>query len=97
MLCSFATTGLISRWTITLRPDGRLSMYGRNVLGVLFVDLTAGGNSLLGRRVNIGLDLIQTGPLTDWRLYYVDLDAYTYEGGPVPEWSGNTVPCTPRR
>ncbi|MFE0132825.1 hypothetical protein ACFWY6_14840 [Streptomyces sp. NPDC059037] len=92
VLCSFATTGLISRWTITLRPDGRLSMYGRNVLGVLFVDLTAGGNSLLGKKVNIGLDLIQTGTLTDWRLYYIDIDAYTYEGGPAPERSGNTVP-----
>lgn len=92
VLCSFATTGIISRWTITLRPDGRLSMYGRNALGVEFVRLIAGGNSLLGKKVNVGLDIIQTGTFTDWRLYYVDLDAYTYEGGPVPEWRGNTVP-----
>lgn len=92
VLCSFATTGLISRWTITLRPDGRLSMYGRNALGLLFTSLTAGGNSLLGKKVNIGLDLIETGVSTEWRLYYVDLDAFViYVGGPVPEWSGTTV------
>ncbi|MFD3572800.1 hypothetical protein [Streptomyces sp. NPDC058644] len=91
VLCSFATTGIVSRWTITLRPDGRLSLYGRNVLGLEFVRLTGGGNSLLGKKVNIGLDLIDDGPVTDWRLYFVDLDAYTYEGGPVPSWSGDTV------
>lgn len=92
VLCSFATTGRISRWTITLRPDGRLSMYGRNALGIEFVRLITGGNSLLGKKVNIGLDLIASGPFTDWRLYYVDIDAHTYAGGgPVPAWSGDTV------
>ncbi|MFG2650968.1 hypothetical protein [Streptomyces sp. NPDC048436] len=91
VLCSFVTTGRISRWSLTLRPDGRLSMYGRNALGVDLVSLITGGNSLLGKKVNIGLDLIESGFLTDYRLYYVDLDAYTYEGGPVSEWSGNTI------
>ncbi|WP_405659718.1 hypothetical protein [Streptomyces sp. RK9] len=92
-LCTVATTGLAARWTITLRPDQRLSMYATALGGLELVRVIGGGDTLAGRRLTLGLDLNDRGIATDWRLYYLDIDAYTLSGGGrVPQWSGTTVP-----
>ncbi|MEV0438940.1 hypothetical protein AB0I84_09550 [Streptomyces spectabilis] len=91
-LCTVAATGPVARWTITLRPDQRLSLYGRTLGGAELVRNIGGGDTLAGRRIMLGLDLDERDTLTAWRLYYLDIDAYTRTGGGrVPQWSGATV------
>ncbi|MFH8993252.1 hypothetical protein [Streptomyces sp. NPDC017940] len=91
VLCTLSGTGLISRWTIALRTDNRLSLYGRMTGGQELVRVVGGGDFLGGRRLNLGLELTEGG-LATYRMYYVDLDRYTLTGGgPMPSWQGNVV------
>ncbi|QCX77675.1 hypothetical protein C9F11_20200 [Streptomyces sp. YIM 121038] len=93
VLCTIVCTGWVSRWTIALKPDGKLNMYGRTALGIEVVRVNGGGDSLLGHRLSLRLDVRQEPLSTSWRLYFMDIDQYTYVlGGRLYQWQGETVP-----
>ncbi|EPH40331.1 hypothetical protein ABT390_13490 [Streptomyces aurantiacus] len=90
-LCTLAGTGLISRWTIALRTDNRLTLYGRMTSGHELVRVIGGGDFLGGRRLSLGLELTE-GAVAKYRMYYLDIDAYTLTGGGLmPNWEGSVV------
>ncbi|NUS55543.1 MAG: hypothetical protein HOV66_11900 [Streptomycetaceae bacterium] len=73
-----SSTGM--RWVITWEATGSLSVQGYDKNGTVLENVVV-GSSKVGKRLNIGLDLTQSGSTLTRRFYYIDVDAYTLANG----------------
>jgi hypothetical protein len=82
------TTGM--RFVLAWESSGVLSLRAYNKAGTSLEYITMGG-SVSGKRLSIGLDLVQSGSTITRRLYFLDIDEYTWAEGGFPVESSNTL------
>ncbi|MEU4091991.1 carbohydrate binding domain-containing protein [Streptomyces sp. NPDC026673] len=81
-------TGSAVRWTLSRTTSNGLALSAVNGDGDSLLNNTPAG-VLSGKRLSVGLDLVQSGNNINWRLYYLDVDAFTFaDGGEVQQVSG---------
>lgn len=89
VLCTLTGTGTVDKWTVSLKSNSDLVVRAYDNDGS---SLLSSAMATTGTRLNVGLDLIQSGADVSWRLYYLDVDTYTYSGGgPVTSISGTVT------